>query len=98
MTGRLESYFRIREAGSTLGRETTAGLTTFLAMAYIVFVNPSVLSQAGMDFGPVFTATCLSAAFATFVMAAVANYPVALAPGMGQNFFFLSVVLAGTAT
>jgi len=98
VTGRLESFFHVREAGSTFAREAAAGLTTFLAMAYIVFVNPAVLSQAGMDFGAVFTATCLSAALATFVMALAANYPVALAPGMGQNFFFVSVVLGGTAT
>jgi adenine/guanine/hypoxanthine permease len=90
---RLERFFRVREAGSTVRRETLAGITTFLAMAYIVFVNPAVLSQAGMDFGAVFTATCLASAAATLVMALVANYPVALAPGMGQNFFFLTVVV-----
>lgn len=89
---RLERFFRVREAGSTLRREVLAGVTTFLAMAYIVFVNPAVLSQAGMDFGAVFTATCLASAVATLVMALAANYPVALAPGMGQNFFFLTVV------
>src|SRR5439155_1253565 len=92
VTGVLESYFHLREAGSDVRRETLAGLTTFLAMAYILFVNPAVLSQAGMDFGAVFTATCLSAAIATLVMGLVANYPIALAPGMGQNFFFLTLV------
>ncbi len=89
----LESFFRVREAGSTPRREALAGLTTFLAMAYIIFVNPAILSQAGMDFGAVFTATCLSAAIATLVMGIAANYPIALAPGMGQNVFFLTVVL-----
>jgi AGZA family xanthine/uracil permease-like MFS transporter len=98
VTGRVESFFGIHEAGSTIRREALAGLTTFLAMAYIVFVNPAVLSQTGMDFGAVFTATCLSAAIATLIMGVVANYPIALAPGMGQNFFFLTVVTAGTAT
>ncbi|MDH3213707.1 MAG: NCS2 family permease [Myxococcales bacterium] len=91
--GSIEAFFQVRDAGSSLRREALAGLTTFLAMAYIVFVNPAVLSQAGMDFGAVFTATCLSAAIATFVMGVAANYPIALAPGMGQNFFFLTVVL-----
>ncbi len=90
--GRLASFFRVAEAGSTPRAEAAAGLTTFLAMAYILFVNPAVLSQAGMDFGAVFTATCLSAAVATLVMGVAANYPIALAPGMGQNFFFVSVV------
>ncbi len=90
--GALERIFRIREAGSSVRREALAGSTTFLAMAYIIFVNPAVLSQAGMDFGAVFTATCLAAACATIVMGLAANYPIALAPGMGQNFFFVSVV------
>ncbi|HEY3176571.1 MAG TPA: NCS2 family permease [Candidatus Polarisedimenticolia bacterium] len=93
MTSFLESIFHFSEAGSSVRREALAGLTTFLAMAYIIFVNPAVLSQAGLDFGAVFTATCLSAAIATFVMGIAANYPIALAPGMGQNFFFLTVVL-----
>ena len=89
---RLEALFGIRKAGSSVRQEALAGLTTFLAMAYIIFVNPAVLSQAGMDFGAVFTATCLAAAIATIVMGLAANYPIALAPGMGQNFFFLTVV------
>ncbi|HZI94044.1 MAG TPA: NCS2 family permease [Patescibacteria group bacterium] len=98
MTSALESYFQVRQAGSTLRREALAGVTTFLAMAYIVFVNPAILSQAGMDFGAVFTATCLSAAIATLIMALFANYPIALAPGMGQNLFFLTLVTSGAAT
>lgn len=95
MSAMLGDLFHLREAGTSIQREAVAGVTTFLAMAYIVFVNPSILSQAGLDFGAVFTATCLSAAIATFVMGVAANYPIALAPGMGQNFFFLTVV-AGT--
>ncbi len=86
------SWFGVRDAGSTPRREVAAGITTFLAMAYILFLNPALLSQTGMDFDAVFTATCLSAAIATFVMGLAANYPIALAPGMGQNVFFLSVV------
>ncbi|HET6373309.1 MAG TPA: NCS2 family permease [Candidatus Polarisedimenticolia bacterium] len=89
---RIEDFFQVRQAGSTFRREALAGLTTFLAMAYILFVNPAVLSRTGMDFGAVFTATCLSAAAATLIMGVWANFPVALAPGMGQNFFFLTVV------
>lgn len=92
----LDHQFRIAEQGSTVAREITAGLTTFLAMVYIVVVNPTILSETGMDFGAVFVATCLAAAFGTLVMGLVANYPVALAPGMGQNAFFAyTVVLAG---
>lgn len=92
----IERRFRIREQGSTPGREVTAGCTTFLAMAYIAVVNPAILSDAGMDFGAVFVATCLAAAFGTLVMGIVANYPVALAPGMGQNAFFTYTVVIGS--
>jgi AGZA family xanthine/uracil permease-like MFS transporter len=88
----LESWFGIRQSGSTLRAEFLGGLTTFLTMAYIVFVNPAVLAGAGMDFGAVFTATCLAAALATWGMGVLANYPIALAPAMGENFFFLTVV------
>ena len=91
----LDQYFQISAHGSTIGRECTAGFTTFLAMAYIVVVNPSILSEAGMDFGAVFVATCLAAALGTLVMGLVANYPVALAPGMGQNAFFTYAVVIG---
>lgn len=72
-----------------LGREVVGGITTFAALSYILFVQPAVLSQAGMDFQAVLLATCLSAAFATLLMGLLANYPVALAPGMGENFFFV---------
>lgn len=99
MTDWLERRFGIADSGSTVWREVTAGVTTFLAMVYVVVVNPAILSETGMDFGAVFVATCLAAAFGTLVMGLVANYPVALAPGMGQNAFFAyTVVLAGGAS
>lgn len=88
-------YFKIDENKTTIRTEVTAGTTTFLTMAYIIFVQPAVLSQAGMDFGAVMMATCISAAIATLVMGIAANYPIALAPGMGLNFFFtFTVVIA----
>lgn len=87
----LQRLFHLDEQGTDVRTEVLGGVTTFMTMAYIVFVNPAVLSGAGMDFGAVMTATCLSAAIATFAMGLVANYPIALAPGMGENFFFLSV-------
>jgi AGZA family xanthine/uracil permease-like MFS transporter len=89
----LERLFKLTENQTTLQREALGGLTTFMTMAYIVFVNPAILSQTGMDFGAVMTATCLSAAVATLAMGLAANYPIALAPGMGENLFFLSVVI-----
>ena len=91
----LERRFRIRAQGSTWRRETVAGLTTFLAMAYITVVNPSILSQTGMDFGAVFVATCLAAAAGTLAMGWLANYPIALAPGMSQNTFFAYTLVLG---
>jgi AGZA family xanthine/uracil permease-like MFS transporter len=91
----LERYFGLCEAGTTVRTEFVAGLTTFLTMVYIVFVNPQILGNAGMDKGAVFVATCLAAAASTIVMALYANYPIALAPGMGLNAFFaFTVVLA----
>ncbi|HEX6851029.1 MAG TPA: NCS2 family permease [Candidatus Polarisedimenticolaceae bacterium] len=89
----LERLFRLKEQGTDLRTEVLGGATTFMTMAYIVVVNPAVLSQAGLDFGAVMTATCLSAALATWVMGFAANYPIAMAPAMGENFFFVSVVL-----
>ena len=89
----LERLFHLRESGTTARAELLGGSTTFMTMAYIVFVNPAVLSQAGMDFGAVMTATCLAAGIATWVMGLAASYPIALAPAMGENFFFLTVVL-----
>lgn len=88
--------FGIRESGSSVHREVIGGLTTFMAMSYILFVQPEVLAMAGMDRGGVFMATCLSSAAACFLMGLLANYPVALAPGMGENFFFV-FTLCGVA-
>lgn len=95
----LDRRFLLGEHDTTVGREVLAGCTTFLAMAYVAVVNPAILSEAGMDFGAVFVATCLAAAFGTLVMGLHANYPIAVAPGMGQNAFFAyTVVLAGGHT
>ena len=88
----LERIFHLRENGTDPRTETLGGVTTFMTMAYIVFVNPALLSQAGMDFDAVMAATCLSAGVATWVMGLAANYPIAMAPGMGENIFFLGVV------
>ena len=91
----LDSYFKLSEHGTTVQREVLAGCTTFLTMAYITFINPAILSDAGMDFGAVFVATCVAAAFGTLVMGLYANYPIALAPGMGLNAFFTYGVVLG---
>ncbi|MBQ2314003.1 MAG: NCS2 family permease [Treponema sp.] len=92
----MEKFFKVKERGSTMNREIVAGLTTFLAMSYILAVNPGMLSACGgMSFGAVFTATALSSAIATLVMALAANLPVALAPGMGLNAFFAFTVVLG---
>ncbi len=88
----LDGFFGLSQAGTTVRAELRGGLVTFLTMSYIIFVQPAVLSGAGMDFGAVMVATCLSSALATLVMALGANYPVALAPCMGENFFFVTVV------
>ncbi|MBR9906440.1 MAG: NCS2 family permease [Gammaproteobacteria bacterium] len=95
MQALLERLFQIKAQGSTVKREVIAGFTTFLTMAYIIFVNPSMLSEAGMDYGAVFVATCLAAAIGCLVMGLWANYPVALAPGMGLNAFFTYSVVLG---
>jgi adenine/guanine/hypoxanthine permease len=91
--GFLERRFRIQERGSTLRTEVLAGATTFLTMAYIVFVNPSILSEAGMPVAGVAAATCLSAAIGCMLMGLIANYPIALAPGMGLNAYFAFTVV-----
>ena len=88
----MEKLFKLQERGTTVGREVVAGITTFLAMAYILAVNPGMLSETGMPFGGVFTATAIASAIATLVMAFLANLPVALAPGMGLNAFFTYTV------
>ncbi|MBQ9434090.1 MAG: NCS2 family permease [Synergistaceae bacterium] len=80
--------FRIKENGSTFTTEVLAGLTTFVTMSYIIFVNPNILSQTGMPFNALVVVTCLASALGTFLMALFANYPIALAPGMGLNAFF----------
>jgi AGZA family xanthine/uracil permease-like MFS transporter len=91
----LEQIFGLAKAGTNPRTEFVAGLTTFLTMVYIVFVNPRILGNTGMDKGAVFVATCIAAAVSTLVMAFYANYPIALAPGMGLNAFFaFTVVLA----
>lgn len=91
----IERYFGINGTNTTIKTEVMAGLTTFLTMAYIIFVNPVVLSEAGMDKGAVFVATCLAAAVGCFIMGALARLPVALAPGMGLNAFFTYGVVLG---
>ena len=85
----LEKLFHLEKHGTTVKREITAGYTTFMALSYIIFVQPALLSITGMDSGAVMIATCLSSAGATFLMAFLANYPIALAPGMGINAYFV---------
>ncbi|RSL31725.1 NCS2 family permease [Salibacterium salarium] len=89
----MHRYFEFKKWNTGYKKESMAGLTTFLAMAYILFVNPSVLSDAGMDEGAVFTATAVSAAIGTLIMGFLARYPIALAPGMGLNAFFTYTVV-----
>lgn len=91
----VDRYFRLTQNGTDIHTELIAGLTTFLTMVYIVFVNPQILGNAGMDKGAVFVATCIAAAVSTLVMAFYANYPIALAPGMGLNAFFAFTVVLG---
>ena len=104
----LERLFRLREHGTSVRTEVVAGITTFLTMSYIIFVQPAVLSgvmfgqPTGMDFGAITTATCLAAALASAIMGLYARYPIAQAPGMGENFFFVfsavpAAVAAGAA-
>ena len=91
----LNRYFELERYGTTVRTEVMAGLTTFLTMAYIAFVNPQILSEAGMDRGAVFVATCLAAAIGSAIMGLYANYPIAQAPGMGLNAFFTYGVVLG---
>lgn len=91
----LEKLFKLSEHGTDMRTEVIAGVTTFLTMAYIIFVNPAILADTGMDRGAVFVATCLAAAVGCFIMGFVANYPIALAPGMGLNAFFTYTVVLG---
>ena len=90
----FERLFKLNEHGTTVRTEVIAGLTTFLTMSYIIFVNPDILSTTGMDRDAVFVATCLAAALGSIVMAMVANWPIGMAPGMGLNAFFAFTVVA----
>jgi AGZA family xanthine/uracil permease-like MFS transporter len=92
---RLELHFQFKELGATWRTEILAGFTTFMTMAYIVFVNPAILSQTGMPLAAVTAATCLSAAAGSLLMGGLANYPIALAPGMGLNAYFTYTVVKG---
>ena len=91
----LEKIFHLKKNNTDFKTEVIAGITTFMTMAYILAVNPNILSEAGMDRGAIFTATALSAFIATCVMALLANYPFVLAPGMGLNAYFTYTVVMG---
>ena len=91
----LDRYFKLQEHHTNVRTELIAGATTFLTMAYIIFVNPSILEAAGMDKGAVFVATCLAAALSSLIMGLYANYPIALAPGMGLNAYFAFGLVQG---
>lgn len=92
-TGLLEKLFKLSLHGTTVKTELAAGLTTFITMAYIIFVNPNIMADAGIDHGAAFVATCIAAAFGCFLMGLYANWPVGLAPGMGLNAFFTYTVV-----
>jgi AGZA family xanthine/uracil permease-like MFS transporter len=92
MTSRLDRFFHLTELGTSVRTEILGGATTFMTMSYIIFVQPAILSAAGMDRGAVLTATCLASALATLLMGLLANYPIAQAPAMGHNVFFAVVV------
>src|SRR5690554_7951320 len=89
----FEKLFKLKENKTNVRTELLAGIVTFMTMAYILIVNPNILSEAGMDWGAVFTATALAAAIACIAMAVFANYPVALASGMGLNAFFAGMAI-----
>src|SRR5881227_460622 len=91
----LERYFEFALLGADWKTEILAGFTTFMTMAYIVFVNPAILHEAGMPLAAVTTATCISAAIGSFLMGGFAKYPIALAPGMGLNAYFTYTVVKG---
>src|SRR5450432_4255212 len=95
MRPRLERYFEFQKLGADWKTEILAGFTTFMTMAYIVFVNPAILHEAGMPLAAVTAATCLSAAAGSFLMGGLARYPIALAPGMGLNAYFTYSVVKG---
>ena len=81
----LDRLFRLKQSGTSIRTEIIGGITTFMTMSYIIFVQPAVLSQLGMDFGAVMMATCLASAIATILMAILANYPIALAPALATR-------------
>ena len=89
----MERIFKLSHKGSTVRTEVIAGITTFLTMAYIIFVNPDILSTTGMDRDAVFVATCLAAAVGSLIMGLWANWPIGMAPGMGLNAFFAFTVV-----
>src|SRR2546427_10346198 len=91
----LDKTFHLSESHTTVRTEILAGVTTFMTMSYIIFVQPAVLSTTGMDFQAVLAATCMVSAIGCFLMAVLANYPIAVAPAMGHNFFFAFTVVAG---
>lgn len=91
----MDKYFKLSENGTSVGKEVVAGITTFVTMAYIIFVNPSILSLAGMDAGAVMVATCLASFLGTILIGLLSNYPFAQAPGMGLNAFF-AFTICGT--
>ncbi len=93
----IEKIFKLSENKTTVKTEIISGTTTFMTLSYIIFVQPAVLAKAGMDFGAVMVATCLASAFATFLMGVCANYPIALAPAMGHNFYFAFTVCGAAA-
>jgi len=92
---RLEQYFQFRELQTNWRTEIIAGFTTFVTMAYIIFVNPSILHETGMPLAAVVAATCLCSAFGSILMGVFARYPIALAPGMGLNAYFTYTVVKG---
>ena len=92
MSKSLKNLFQLKQHQTTIRIEVLAGLTTFMTMSYIIALNPIILSGAGMDRGAVTIATCLGAGVACILMGLLANYPFALAPGMGENFFFVMVI------
>src|SRR5262245_30095913 len=93
MQNLLEKTFHLTASRTTIRTEILAGVTTFMTMSYIIFVQPAVLSTTGMDFRAVLAATCIVSAVGCFLMAFLANYPIAVAPAMGHNFFFAFTVV-----
>ena len=98
MTSLIEKIFKLKENNTNLKSEFLGGFTSFITMAYIIFVNPQIMSLSGMDQGAIFVGTCLAAALACILMGVFANWPVGLAPGMGLNAFLLLLWLVKWAT